>query len=48
MKSIFRSGLHLAKETYLKILLKSILLEKVAKWVWDFSNKQKESQNNSN
>lgn len=44
MKSILRSGLHLVEETYSKILLKPILLEKMAKQVWDFSNKWNENQ----
>lgn len=36
MKSVLGPGLHLAQETYSKIFLKSTLLEKTAKWVWDF------------
>lgn len=44
VKSILRSGLPLAEETYSKIFLKPILLEKKAKWVWDVSNKHSENQ----
>lgn len=44
VKSILRSGLHLAEETYSKIFPKAILLEKKAKWVWDVSNKHSENQ----
>lgn len=43
MKSILRPGLYSAEETYSKMFLKLMLLEKVAKWVCA-SNKHSEDQ----